>query len=556
MLKFLILFLISSLSLYEISAQALDYQLIYFTDKNDSPYSLSNPQEFLSARALARRTNQNIALNQQDLPVNPSYVAALQAAGAQIFYTSKWLNAALIVAEPAVLTAIEALPFTQSRASLATLQPSEIRQYGEAKHNAMASLEDDISLPIPTLLHTKHMQSIFGAAAGQYLPLGIDAMHEDGFFGEGLYIAVLDGGFPLVPELSVFQDLEVVDTYNYTRHTEDVYRSNSHGTRVLSAIAAYKPNEMVAPAYKATYALYLTEDTRFELPVEEFFWLAAAERADSLGVDIIHSSLGYYEFDKAQYNYTHDDLDGNTALVTRAANMAAARGMLVITSAGNTGTRPWQKITFPADSDSVLTVGAVDINGRIAPFSAHGFFDDNRIKPDVVGIGLGTVLWNTNDEISTASGTSFSAPTVTGLAAGLWQANPQLTNLELLRLIRDSGERRIFPSNRYGTGIPNYRRALGWLTSQETALEANAVILYPNPIKNSMLTMKGVNRFFNSNHNIQIFCYDMKGRLLFETTFDNTHTEIKLDVSQLKPNLYMLHISDGIQMLTKKFVKE
>ena len=231
-----------------------------------------------------------------------------------------------------------------------------------------------------------------------------------------MLVAVLDAGFQNVDKLSLFSELDIAGTYDFVYHEESVFEDNSHGRNVLAALAGYSPGNLIGGAYKATFYLFKTEDTRSESPLEEAYWVIGVERADSLGVDVIQTSLGYNTFDKSEYDYEHSDLDGKTALISQGANWAAETGMLVVTSAGNEGNNSWQKITTPADSEKVLTVGAVDRNENYASFSSLGYNANGTVKPDLMAMGQSAVVWSNSDTPTTGNGTSYSAPILCGLA--------------------------------------------------------------------------------------------------------------------------------------------
>jgi hypothetical protein len=289
-------------------------------------------------------------------------------------------------------------------------------------------------------------------------------MHRQGFKGKGMLVAVFDAGFENLPQLDAMRHLfvngRILDTYNFVEDNGYVYgKGGDHGTKVLSTMAAYDPGKIIGTAPEASYLLYRTEDASSEYRIEEFNWLLAAERADSAGADVINSSLGYNNFDDKSMSYTYEQMDGNTAYVTQAADMAAAVGMLVVTSAGNEGRGKWKYITAPADADSVLTVGAVDSKGSYAEFSSKGNTPDGRTKPDVVAKGAATTVVSPGNRVTVSNGTSFSSPLMAGFATSLWQAYPKLNNMEVIDILRRSGSQAQKPDSLLGYGIPDYERA-------------------------------------------------------------------------------------------------
>ncbi len=522
--------------------------LVQFTDKNNSSFSINRPQEFLSQKAIDRRRKQNIPVLERDLPVNQTYIQQVRQAGARVLYPTRWMNGVIIEADQATLERINRLGFVKNNNIMRlTLRPNVPDEFV-----AELGKEENNSLP----LLSARVEENYGNSLRQSQMIGVDAMHQDGFRGEGIVIAVIDDGFQAVNTNPVFRQANILGTYNFVRNTTDVYNVNvTHGARVLSALAAYQDGGLIGTAHKASYYLFVTEIDDRENKVEEALWLVAAERADSLGVDIISTSLGYTTFDDMTLNYTPNNLDGKTALISQAAAIAVRTGMIVVKSAGNNGLRAWQKVSFPGDVDSVLTVGAVDANGTYFSQSGRGRTADGRIKPDVVAMGVNTVVALPNGNISTSSGTSFAAPLIAGLAAGLWQANPSFTNMQIVNIIRRSGNRFTNPSDSVGYGIPNYVRARV-LTSEEQSFDKEKFIqIFPNPLTGNLIKIK-----FSENHldrSFQIRIFDTLGRLCWHTTLQReqpTNAIHELDVS--KANLpngnYFLHVeSEQIKKILK-----
>lgn len=468
--------------------------LVRFTDKADSPFSLNRPEEFLSPRAIARRVRQGIAFTERDLPVNPRYVEQVRQTGAEVRYTTRWMNGVIIDASGTTLNDVLALPF--------------VAEGGQISFEFFPQTKDFSNLAEVTQTEDED----YGDALEQSRMLGLDAMNDAGYRGEGIRVAVMDAGFGRVPDMTAFSELNLGGTYDFVSDETDVFDGGSHGQRVLSAMAAYKPNELVGAAYEAEYFLFTTEDERSESRAEEAYWLVAAERADSLGVDVIVSSLGYRDFDNPDYNYQVEDLTGDDALITRAADWAAAAGMLVVTSAGNSGNSSWRRLTFPADADSILSVGAVDGFGNPVGFSSEGFVEEGRVKPDVAALGLATAVWAPSDQVTFSSGTSFAAPLIATLAVGLWQANPDKTNMDVIASVQRSGDRYFDPTIKVGYGIPNFERANNYLVLSTEEAELESVSVFPNPVENGEVAIR-----FGDQHLAKVFTvqlYDLQGRSL------------------------------------------
>ncbi len=482
MRKLFILLLISLISGSRVSGQTYMY-LIKFSDRVNSPYSVSNPNQFLSQKALDRRFKQGIPIKIQDLPPNPNYIDSLKNKGAQILYKTRWFNGAVIVATQSQKNALLTLPFVSGVEFNTHLkQVSASSSFKVASRN---KLESTSSLN-------------YGDATEQIGLLGVDSMHNAGFHGEGMLIAVLDNGFLNANTIScldsTFDRNKVLEIYDFVDNDSTVFAQGGHGTNVLSCMSAFVQNQIIAPAYNSEYVLYRTEDDASETKAEEAYWLIAAERADSIGVDVINTSLGYSTFDNPVDNYTSSQMDGNTTLITRAADLAASTGMVIVNSAGNSGGSAWNIITAPADGDSVLAIGAVQRNGTIISFSSRGNPLDPRVKPDVMAVGYQTALCNTAGVLTTSNGTSFSSPLTAAMIAGLWQANPILTSSEINDVVRRSGHIYQNPNTDYGFGYANFVRADSVVKSLYTirTFETSDAIpsLWISPESVSLLTMK------------------------------------------------------------------
>lgn len=448
---------------------------VYFTDKPDADYYFENPLEMLSQRALDRRAAQGIELDELDVPIHQEYIDGVTAAtGITVMAKSKWLNALHVRGELIDIAALTSLEFVDSI------------EYADKSLNnpgrpAIASRQQQVN-------KTLDVQADFdyGMSTTQIQMLNGHVLHQQDYTGEGMIIAVLDSGFPGVNTAQPFQNLlnnnRILGGYNFVAATDDFYTGNQHGTFVLSTMGGYVEGALVGTAPDASYYLFVTEDTTSENPVEESYWVEAAEMADSLGADVINTSLGYYDFDNPNYDYTYDDLDGQTAFITRGANIAFTRGMICVNSAGNTGSTEKPYVEVPADAANVLTVGAVNYEEQRGSFSSIGPTFDGRLKPDVMALGVAAIYSKTDGEISFGNGTSFASPITAGLVACLWQALPEKTNAEIMDLIKGSADRFNNPDYDYGYGIPNFALALNELSIQE--LSKKDFVVYPNPANN------------------------------------------------------------------------
>jgi subtilisin family serine protease len=384
--------------------------------------------------------------------------------------------------------------------------------------------------------------------------LGINQMHQEGFRGEGIQIALLDGGFRGVNTVDAFRDLDIRGTYSFVHGRNDVYAEGDHGVRVLSALAGFRNGELVGPAHRASFYLFQTEDERNETRAEEAWWLAAAERADSLGVDIISFSLGYYEFDDPRLNYTRQQLDGRTALITRAANAAAATGMLVFKSAGNAANSSWGALTFPADADSIVVVGAVNQTGHYSSFSSRGPTADGRRKPDVAAQGQGTIVILPGGFLTGSNGTSFATPLAAGLAAGVWQAFPELSARQLADMLRRSGDRANSPNDSTGFGIPHFERIKNLVTSLPEQNDAT-IHLFPNPFTQRLFIRIPA---WMEGQKAEISLHDALGRICLTQTLVLNQTLELFDsqtLEALAQGFYVLKISTPTHQSTTRLSK-
>lgn len=485
---------------------------IPFVDKASTPFSLNNPSEFLSARALQRRANQNIALDMTDLPVDPAYVQQVAATGATVLNRSKWFNGVTaLVNDETMLTQISALPFVGVPNPLTRLT------YGNGT---------DKFVPIQTDAKTDGgggggSTTDYGLGFNQIDMLGGVPLHENGYRGQNLIIAVLDAGFINVDNLPIFDSLRtenrILATKDFVDGDLDVFGHHGHGTMVLSTMAGNMPGVLVGTAPKASYLLLRSEDAPTEFPIEEENWVSAAEFADSAGADVINSSLGYTTFDDVQFSHTYADMNGTTTRVTQGANMAAAKGILVVASAGNEGSSPWLHIGAPADGVNVLAIGAVDPSGVYASFSSVGPSFDGRVKPDVMAQGRDAVIVSPNQGVGviTGNGTSFSGPILCGMATCLWQMYPQLTNFQVMDAIRQSAHLYATPNAQMGYGIPDFTYASIVLSGHTPGnVERDELIgFYPNPFSNELMG----SIYTASRHQATIKLIDGAGRTVAET---------------------------------------
>lgn len=520
---------------------------VAFTDKNATPYSVGSPNVFLSQRAINRRALHGYAVNAQDFPPNPSYIAQVKATGAVICSRSRWFNGIVVrISNPSQLTAINALPFVQSTKSVAITKP------------AIPDFVEPELPPAQKLSSTAAADRFdYGQAYNQINQLNGICLHNQFYDGTGMQIAVLDNGFNNTNSIgvfdSVFQYNRLIGKHNFfSGDTTDLYVLGGHGTSVLSCMAALDKGNFVGTAPYAKYYLLRSEIDTCEQIVEEYSWVSALEYADSAGADVANSSLGYTVFDDGSQDHTWADLDGKTSVASWSATLASRRGMIVCVSAGNSGSSSWRKITIPSDADSILCVGAVDPMGNYATFSSQGYSADGRVKPDVMAQGQNsTVVSSNSGNIITSNGTSFSSPILAGMVACLWQGNPTKTNMQVIQAIKQSATQFTNPDSLYGYGIPDFcladqilKGTIG-INSPQIGYDANG--FYVSGMEYCKLTLS---------------VYDVQGKLLQQnnTQLGGGGYRRKLEIpayENLATGIYIVKItSDKGDNWARKFAKD
>lgn len=522
---------------------AQEHYAIYFSDKNNSPYSIYSPHEFLSQKSITRREKQNTPINTSDLPVNSTYVATLNALGAALNYTSKWMNLAVVeISDTSVLNKIKQLPFVSSVQSIksTTLVLKNKEKIDKLSVEMLEELD-------------------YGSSSNQLKLMEGDFLHNLGFKGGGITIAVFDAGFTNVNQIAAFNSLwnnnQILGFKDFVDGNDSVFVEHTHGTMVLSTMGANIPGTLVGTAPSANYYLLRTEDANTESLLEEYNWLAAAEFADSVGADIINSSLGYTVFDDTTQNHTYADMDGNTTVITRAANWAASKGILVVNSAGNSGSSNWKYIGAPADSPKILSIGAVDNDGNYASFSSQGPTSDGRIKPNVVAVGKLAAVINQNNEQVFSNGTSFSSPIMAGMMACLWQAFPNKTYQQLKSAIELTAHQSLTPDYLLGYGIPNFRKAYHLLANIKDDAKNQLISVYPHPFTENF----NITFYSTSNQTINIQIYDTYGKIIKSEKWDVTENTLHLlpiDGTLFSSGVYVLKINSSTKEITQKIIKQ
>jgi serine protease AprX len=514
---------------------------VYFTDKPNAQSYIDNPLSMLTQRALDRRIAQGIDLNVNDAPIHQPYINQITAAsGITVKAKSKWLNCLHIRGSVSDINALLALSFVD-----------HIHFANNALNSKLTS-----NLPITPINKQLDVQSDFnyGDSSNQIYMLNGHLLHQANYTGSGKIIAVLDSGFSavntIIPFNRFFNNNLYLGGYNYVGGNTDVFSTHFHGTYVLSCMAGYVDGQLVGTAPDAQYYLFITEDVATENPVEESYWVEAAEEADRLGADIISTSLGYYGYDNPAYSHTYSDMTGNTAFASQGANIAFSKGMIVVASAGNSASspEPLNHIGIPAEATNVLAVGAVRFDETYAPFSSIGPSYDGRVKPDVMAKGQAAVVSNTAGLIQTASGTSFSCPIMAGMIACLWQAVPSLTNQQLLDVYKQSCDRFTNPDAQFGYGIPDFQMALtNALLLTNANVNTNFQVV-PNPVKDviSISFPEGI-------ENPNLIIYNALGQIVVNKTLSNTTSTLSLE--DLSSGVYFYKIQSKSITSSGKIVK-
>jgi len=521
-IKHLIIFYLMSFASF-----SQEHAWIYFTDKPNTATYLSNPLTMLSQKALDRRANQNITLDLTDVPISNNYINQINAlSGVEVKAKSKWLNAVHVFGTEVDIRQAEALPFVD---------------YIDFASNLIVNKTENSS----AFSETRVVYN-YGNSFNQNDLIKVNYLHEQDFTGQGLTIAILDNGFGGVDTFDGFQRIrdnnQILGSYNFVQRNANLNTGGTHGMSVLSTIAGYVDGELIGTAPDAQFYLFVTEDVNSESPLEESLWVEAAEQADSLGVDIINTSLGYRDFEESKYNHVYADFNGNTTFIARGASMLASKGIIGTIAAGNDG-NSFHYISTPADALDVLTVGAVDENGNMASFSSYGPTADGRIKPDVDAKGASATIINSSGSVATGSGTSFASPILCGAVACLWQSFPDKNSYEIMQMIRESAHLYANPDDHYGYGIPNFQAILTPTSTGEN--ELNSVFVYPNPTTDYLLFSDRISQFTLSNIYGSIVLYKI-----------SKNTDIKrVNLKNISKGIYFLNIENNHKKKTFKIIK-
>ena len=538
-MKKLLLILVLFISFNSFNSIAQEDAWVYFTNKPNASTFLANPLTMLSQRALDRRTTQNIALDITDVPVHQLYIDQVAAAaGITVMAKSKWLNSVHVRGSQADIQALTSLSFVNSI------------DFANNALNTRLAQPKDLKIKKVNKEFEQLVTYNYGGSNNQVQMLNGHLLHQQDYTGQGKIIAVLDSGFIGVDTAAPFQNLitnnQILGGYNFPDRNTNYFSRHNHGTSVLSCMGGFVDGQLIGTAPNAQYYLFITEDVNSENPVEESYWVEAAEVADSLGVDVINSSLGYFEYDNPAYSYSYSDMNGTTAFASRGADMAFNKGMMVVISAGNSGNSSNPYVGVPAEAINVLAVGAVDSNENYASFSSIGPSFDGRIKPDVCAKGQGTTVSTTSGSIVTGSGTSYASPVLAGMVATFWSAIPSLTNIQLRQFIKESADLFANPTAQKGYGVPDFQLALtNALNATDFTIENP--ILYPNPATSQIILASEIK-------NGSFLLFNNLGQLVKEEIIAKKVQNF--NVENLQSGIYYYQITSPTTNLKGKIIKQ
>jgi len=529
-----------------LQAQTPKKYWVRFTNKTGTPYTVGNPSAFLTQKSINRRLAYGIPVVSSDLPVNPSYISQVaNFPGVKVLFASKWLNGVVLSSTNlSSVNAIKALPFVND-----TFQVNKYK---------VTFTEPPLHVSTAKTLNSNEKTTSgiynYGNSYWQNKQLNVDCLHNQGFRGTGITIAVMDAGFFGVNSYQFFDSIrargKILGTRNFVNGGTDVYNNSTHGTMVMSCLAAILPGVLIGSAPDAEYWLFNTEEGGSETISEEYNWIRAAEYADSVGAHILTTSLGYTTFDKTNQNHSYATLNGRTAPMSIASNLAARKGMFVVNSAGNEGAGLWQYISVAADADSVCAVGAVDSLGVYASFSGKGPTFDGRTKPDLVARGVGAWVCYNDTIPFPANGTSFAAPILAGAVACYWQAHKSFSNITILDTLRKTASKANNPDNLTGWGLPNLC-AIPVRIKEENQIEDNAITISPNPFQNRLsirLNDPGVTlnelRILNSN-----------GATIYKRKIEH-QSDLTIELPELQGGFYCIQLLTSSGTLSKKLLAQ
>jgi subtilisin family serine protease len=524
-------------------AEAPYRYLVYLKDKPQA----FDPASLFTKSALEKRARYNIPFDDRDKPVDPAYIEQLKNLNASVIYQSNWLNAVLIQANEENIEQIKTMPGVLK---IQRAGGGNVKKSNKSKYSGTQSAED-----CEDVADIEDYEDNFTSSFAQFHLLNGEYLHEQGFNGEGMTVAVCDNGFYNAntnPGFShVFSENRLLGTYDYVHGDSAVYdeSSGSHGSNCFSFIGGLKTNQYIGTATRSSFYLFHTEDNSGERLQEEFNLALALERCSQVGVDVVTISLGYFTFQVPSENHDTTDMHSNNTPAAIAANIASSKGILVFAAAGNSNDGIY--ITTPSDADSAVCVAAVDINGNIASFSSHGLPGDPRIKPNVAAMGVSASYLTPSGNVNMGNGTSYATPSLAGMATCLWQAFPSKTNWEIKTAIEQSASQYLTPDKRVGYGIPDFKKAYQLLSTP--TFVSNPVIendysIFPNPFENSItITNSGQSTI----QSVQL--YNSIGQMVYS---DQSFSSNSITLDGLSIGMYLVQLTTSQGILIKKIIKD
>ncbi len=536
-----LLFLFTILLIQQSYGQTQD-AWVFFADKENVEASLANPITILTQEAIDRKQLHNTPIDVRDVPVNEAYISQIKdATGILVLSKSKWMNCVYVKGSQSNIEELLNLPFVVDV------------EYADKSLNLFPGgpIEDKFAIEN----ETNRVVYNYGGAANQIEMLTGDYLHELDYAGEDMIIAVLDAGFPSVLTNPGFADMvnegRLLGTYDFQARSTNIDGTSTHGTKTSSDIGGFIQDQFVGTAPQASYYFFVTEYTPTETPLEEAHWVEALERSDSLGVDVVNTSLSYKGYDNNNYTHSYEDLDGETTFAARGGNIAFDKGMILVCSSGNSGDSGSPFPGTPADSKGVLTIGAVDSNGNYSSFSSYGPTTDGRIKPDVMAQGSSSAVIDTDGNVDYSSGTSFSSPIMAGVVACLWQSRPEVPNSNIMQIVRESAHLFNNPTDQMGYGIPNFEEAYNALEilGNENDFLLSNFALYPNPVS-SRINIS----FPQQIQNAQFTVHSILGKEILTTQISSTNNVV--DIETLTAGMYIATITSNDKSISFKVIKE
>lgn len=448
------------------------YYFVAFKDKPNYKTQLSQPLSYISKKAVERRLKNRVPLNVNDIPPDSAYLAQLREFPLIMYGNSRWLNGVVILSSyQNISDTLEDLGFVSKVIYLGPQSP-----FMEGDQASNTGLDEQISI-LEQSFETKPLLNdtlFLGKSFKQINQLNARQLLLNNNGGNGILIAVIDAGFKNADQIKalkpLFTERRIYATYDFVEKEEEVFDDDEHGLAVLSCMAAFEPGSIVGTAHKANYILLRSENAASEYLLEEYLWTLAAEYADSAGVDIINSSLGYTKHDDKKMGHKYSDLDGETTIITQAAEIACSKGILIFVSAGNEGNEIWKQLSAPGDAEHAITVGAIDDLGAMANFSSTGPTADRRIKPDLVALGKSTSVLSSSGKVYYGNGTSYACPVLAGTAAILMELAPNKTPQQIKDALILSGSNFFKPDKFLGSGIPDIELCSRLLCTRDDSL--------------------------------------------------------------------------------------